>query len=164
MEDDDAEDRLEEDEDAEDKAMRGSCNPRAVSPQPHCVPLCTSQGRTCHCSNALSWQSRQQPRPQEPTSPWVQVEGPEWPQDGDVREGGGDKPHGERKGSLTLCSQPFNQQHFGSKKADWPQSWKHTCEKRACQLPSPNTLCGTSPYTSMRRLGEKFLLPGCPYS
>ena len=58
------------DENAEDKAVRGSCNPRAVSPQPHCVSLCTSQGRTCHCSSALSWQSRQQPGPQEPTSPW----------------------------------------------------------------------------------------------
>lgn len=113
------------DEDAEDKAMRRSLQPKGcVSPASLCFTV-HSQGRTCHCSNALSWQSRQQPGPQEPTSPWVQVEGPEWPQDGDAREGGGDKPHGARKGSLTLYFQPFNQQHFGSKKADWPQSWKH---------------------------------------
>ena len=94
--------------------------------------------------------------------PKVQVEGPEWPLDGNVREGEGDRPHGERKCSLTLCSQPFNQQHFGRKKADWPQSWKHLWGA-GMSAAIPHTLCGTSPYTSMGRLGEKFLLPGGPY-
>lgn len=47
--------------------------------------------------------------------PREQAEGPkgpsQWPQDSDVRVGGDDKTHGgERRGSLTLRSQPLNQQ------------------------------------------------------
>lgn len=85
------------------------CVPRTASPQPHRVSFCTFEVGTCHCSSALSWRCWQQPGPQEPSSPWVQVEGLkgpfQWLQDGDVRVGGGDEPYGGERKPVGLWQQ-----------------------------------------------------------
>ena len=116
--------------------MRGSCNPRAVSHQPHCVSLCTSQGRTCHCSGALSWQSQQQPGPQEPTSPrskWKDQSGP-WMVMSEREKGTG---HMGKENAVSLCApSPSTSSTLAERRQTDPKAG-NTCEEQACRLPSP---------------------------
>lgn len=124
------------DENAEDKAVRGSCNPRAVSPQPHCVSLCTSQGRTCHCSSALSWQSRQQPGPQEPTSPWSKWKDQSGPRMVMSEREKGTSHMGKEK-AVSLCApSPSTSSTLAERRQTGPKAG-NTCEGQACWLPSP---------------------------
>lgn len=66
--------------------------------------------------------------------------------------------HTGKEKAVSLCApSPSTSSTLAARRQTGPKAG-NTCEERACRLPSPDMLCGTSPYTSMGRLGEKFLL------